>query len=294
MALNYKKILNWRFEDVIQSYTEKDSIIYTLSLGLGLNPTDPGELKFVYEKGLQTFPTMAVVMGHPGPWMTNPDTGIDYLKVLHGEQRLEIHNQLPPGGTVIGRTRIVEIIDKGADKGALIITERKLYEQESGDLLNTQGATVFARGNGGFGGPVTSGPAPHALPEREPDLVVDIPTSTQAALLYRLNGDHNPLHADPKIAEQAGFRAPILHGLAAYGIAARAVLKGLDVSDASRLKSFDLRFSAPVYPGETIRTDIWKEDGVISFRSRVVERDVIVLNNGRAVIAPNAADQTTS
>ena len=151
-----------------------------------------------------------------------------------------------------------------------------------------------ARGNGGFGGPVTSGPAPHALPEREPDLVVDIPTSTQAALLYRLNGDHNPLHADPKIAEQAGFRAPILRGLAAYGIAARAVLKGLDIDDASRLKSFDLRFSAPVYPGETIHTDIWKEDGVISFRSRVVERDVIVLNNGRAVIAPNAADQTTS
>ena len=95
MALNYKKILNWPFEDVIQSYSERDSIIYALSLGLGINATDPNELKFVYEKGLKTFPTMAVVMGHPGPWMTNPETGIDFVKVLHGEQHLEIHKPLP-------------------------------------------------------------------------------------------------------------------------------------------------------------------------------------------------------
>ncbi len=294
MSLNYKNILDWPFEDVIQHYTERDSIIYALSLGLGFNPTDPGELQFVVEKGLQTFPTMAVVMGHPGSWMTNPDTGIDFVKVLHGEQHLQIHKPLPTEGSVIGRTRVSEVVDKGADKGALIITERKLYEEISGDLLNTQTSVVFARGNGGFGGPVTSGPTPHALPDREPDAVVNIPTSTQAALLYRLNGDYNPLHADPIIAEKAGFDTPILHGLASYGMAARAVLKAFDIDDASRLESFGLRFSAPVYPGETIRTDLWKDGHNVSFRSRVVERDVLVLNNGHAVIGLDDADHTRS
>ena len=290
MPLNYKKIVNWPFEDVIQSYSERDSIIYALSLGLGSNATDPSELKFVYEKELQTFPTMAVVMGHPGPWMQDPETGIDFIKVLHGEQYLEIHKPLPTEGSIIGRTRVVDIIDKGADKGALIIIERKLYEQKTGDLLNTQSAIIFARGDGGFGGPATSAPAPHSLPDRDPDRVVDIPISTQAALLYRLNGDYNPLHADPVIAKKAGFEAPILHGLASYGIAARAVLKALDNGDASELRSFGLRFSAPVYPGETIRTDVWKDGNIVSFRASVVERDMTVLKNGRAEIGPGDAD----
>jgi acyl dehydratase len=294
MALNCEKILNWPFEDVVQSYSEKDSIIYALSLGLGSNATDPDELKFVYEKGLQTFPTMAVVMGHPGAWMRDPEAGIDFVKVLHGEQHLEIHKPLPTEGSIIGRTRVVDIIDKGADKGALIITERKLYEKTTGDLLNTQTAIIFARGDGGFGGPATTAPAPHSLPEREPDSVVDIATSTQAALLYRLNGDYNPLHADPVIAKKAGFEAPILHGLASYGIAARAVLKALDNGDASTLRSFGLRFSAPVYPGETIRTDVWKDGQIVSFRASVAARDVIVLNNGRAEMGPDGADQTRS
>ena len=291
MPLNYNKIVNWPFEDVIQNYSERDSIIYALSLGLGVNATDPDELKFVYEKGLETFPTMAVVMGHPGPWMMDPETGIDFAKVLHGEQHLEIHKPLPTEGSVIGRSKVVEVVDKGAGKGALITIGRELYEQESGDLLNTQSAVIFARGNGGFGGPVTSGPAPHTLPDRKPDTTVDIPTSTQAALLYRLNGDYNPLHADPALAKKVGFESPILHGLATYGIAARAVLKAFDVKDAARLKSIGLRFSAPVYPGETIRTDIWKDGDIISFRASVAERDVTVLNNGQAVIDP---DQTTS
>ena len=294
MSLNYEKLLNWPFEDVIQNYSERDSIIYALSLGLGTDATDPSELRFVYEKGLETFPTMAVIMGHPGPWMKDPATGIDFVKVLHGEQNLTIHKPLPTEGSIIGRTRIVDVIDKGAGKGALIITEREIFEKHSNDLLNTQRASIFARGNGGFGGPVTSGPSPHALPDREPDSVVDTPVSTRAALLYRLNGDYNPLHADPAIAEKAGFKAPILHGLASYGIAARAVLRSFDIGDASRLKSFGLRFSSPVYPGETIRTEIWKDDGVISFRARITERDVLVLNNGRATIESDDSGQTTS
>ncbi len=284
MAFSYEKILNWPLDEVVQGYTTKDSIIYALSLGFGFNPTDPDELKYVYEDGLQTFPTMPVVLGHPGPWMANPETGIDVVKVLHGEQHLEIHKALPAEGTIVAQNKVVDVVDKGVDKGALIISERKLYEQASGDLLCTQTSVIFARGNGGFGGPVTTSPKPHALPDREPDARVDIPTSTQSALLYRLNGDYNPLHADPAFAKKAGFKAPILHGLASYGVAARAVLQWLEHADLSKLSSFGLRFSAPVYPGETIRTEVWKDGNEVSFRARVLERDVIVLNNGKAII----------
>ena len=284
MAFSYDKILNWPFDEVVETYAMRDSVIYALGLGFGFNPTDPDELKYVYEDGLQTFPTMPVVLGHPGPWMTDPESGIDYVKVLHGEQHLEIHQDLPVEGTVVAQNKVIDVIDKGEDKGALIISERKLYEQASGDLLCTQKSVIFARGNGGFGGPVTASPKPHVLPDREPDTTVDIPTSPQAALLYRLNGDYNPLHADPAIAEKAGFKAPILHGLASFGIAARAVLQSLDNSDSSRLRSLGLRFSAPVYPGETIRTEIWRDGNEVSFRARVPERDVIALNNGLAVV----------
>lgn len=284
MAFSYEKMLNWPLDEVVQGYTRKDSIIYALSLGFGFNPTDPDELKYVYEDGLQTFPTMPVVLGHPGPWIANPETGIDVVKVLHGEQHLEIHKALPVEGMIVAQNKVVDVVDKGADKGALIISERKLYEQASGDLLSTQTSVIFARGNGGFGGPVTVSPRPHALPSREPDARIDIRTSAQSALLYRLNGDYNPLHADPAFAKKAGFKAPILHGLASYGVAARAVLQSFQHADLSKLSSFGLRFSAPVYPGETIRTEVWRDGNEVSFRARVVERDVIALNNGKAII----------
>ena len=284
MALSYDKLINWSFEDVVQQYTWKDSILYALGLGFGFNPTDANELRFIYEDGLITFPTMPVVLGHPGPWMSDPETGIDMVKVLHGEQHLSIHNPLPAEATIVGRNRVMEVVDKGADKGALISIERQLVDESTGDLYSTQTAVIFARANGGFGGPVTGNPKPHQLPNRPPDSTIDIPTSNQMALLYRLSGDYNPLHADPAIAAKAGFPSPILHGLASFGVAARAVLAGLDVKEASQLKSFGLRFTAPVYPGETISTDLWLDGNDVSFRSRVTARDTIVLNNGRAVI----------
>ena len=284
MPIDYEKLVNWSFNDVEQTYSRRDTILYALGIGLGFNPTDPDELRFVYEKDLTVFPTMPVVLGHPGPWMNNPDTGIDMTKVLHGEQHLTIHKSLPVEGTVIGQSRVIEVIDKGQGKGALITLERNLYEKSNGDLLNTQTAVILARGDGGFGGPNIPGPKPHVLPERAPDYVHDIPVSFQAALLYRLSGDYNPLHADPAIAEKVGFKSPILHGLASYGIAARAVLKACVGNDPLRFVHFGLRFSSPVYPGETIRTEIWRDDNGVSFRALVVERDIVVLNNGRAEI----------
>ena len=227
---------------------------------------------------------MPVVLGHPGSWMADPESGIDMVQVLHGEQHLEIHRSLPVEGAIVGRNRVVEVVDKGADKGALISLERKLLDELTGDLYCTQTAVIFARGNGGFGGPVTRSPQPHRLPDRPPDTTIDLPTTPQMALLYRLSGDYNPLHADPAIAAKAGFPAPVLHGLASFGVAARAVLQGFADEDPARLKSFGLRFSAPVFPGETISTDLWRDGQEVSFRSRVVARDTVVLNNGRAVL----------
>jgi acyl dehydratase len=280
----YEKILNWQFAPIVQSYTQRDTILYALGLGFGNKPCDANELQYVYEKDLRTFPTMAVVMGHPGSWLSSQESGIDMTKVLHGGQSLQIVKPLPVEGTIVAHTKVLDVIDKGVEKGAVLITERKLFDEKSNQLYCTQQATIMARGNGGCGGSTNKVPVPHTLPDREPDAVVEIKTLPQAALLYRLSGDYNPLHVDAELAKKVGFSAPILHGLASYGIAARAVLEACEVSDAYKLKSFSLRFSNPVYPGETISTEIWKDDDVVSFRSRVTERDVVVLNNGKAVL----------
>jgi acyl dehydratase len=283
--LDYEKILNWQFAPVVHSYTKKDCILYALALGFGNNPTDPNELQYVYELNLHTFPTMAVALGHPGAWLSSPESGIDMTKVLHGAQSLEIIKALPVEATIVAHTKVLDVIDKGVEKGAVLVTERKLYDQASNEHYCTQQAIIMARGNGGFGGPVANVPAPHVLPERKPDTVIEMETSPQAALLYRLSGDYNPLHADLELAEKLGFAAPILHGLASYGVAARAVLQACEITVADRLKSFVLRFTSPVYPGETISTEIWKDSDVVSFRSKVKERDVVVLNNGKAELS---------
>lgn len=285
MPIDYLKLKSWPFPDLEHRYEAKDTILYALGVGCGGDPLDRFELPFVYEEGLKALPTMAVVLGYPGFWLKDPNTGVDWRKVLHGEQGLVIHKPLPATGTVIGRTRITEIIDKGPGKGALIYSDRDVIDKASGDLLATLTSTTFVRGEGGFGGPSGPAPEPHPLPERAPDAAVDLKTLPQAALIYRLSGDWNPLHADPDVAAGAGFPKPILHGLCTYAVAGRAILKACCGHDPARLRRLDVRFSAPVMPGETIRTEIWQDAGTVSFRARVVERDVVVLNNGRAQVA---------
>ncbi len=176
------------------------------------------------------------------------------------------------------------MIDKGEGKGALVYSERKVTDKASGELLATLTQTTFCRADGGFGGPPREAPAPHPLPERAPDLVCDLPTRPEMALIYRLSGDVNPLHAEPEFAKAAGFPRPILHGLATFGVAGHALLKSVCGYDPARLAAMAGRFSAPVYPGETIRTEIWRDGKVVSFRARVLERDVVAINNGRAEI----------
>ncbi len=286
MAFSPEKILNRNFADVEQSYSEKDSIIYALGVGLGYDPLDTIQLPFVFEQpAFQAMPSMALVLGSPGFWAREPDTGIDWQKVLHGEQGMVLHRPLPPAATVIGKTRVTRVIDKGAGKGALIFSERTLADKSSGELLATLTSATFARGNGGCGGDTGPQPAPHPIPDRAADEICDLPTQKNAALLYRLSGDPNPLHADPEIASAAGFSAPILHGLCTLGVACHAILRRYCDYDGARLKSLTLRFSSPVFPGETIRTEMWQDGETITFRARVLERDVVVLNNGRAVVS---------
>ena len=288
MAIDANKLLNWPFTDIRQHYSSRDTILYALGVGLGHDPLDSKQLGFVYEEGLHALPTMPVVLGSPGFWVKDPASGIDWKAVLHGEQGLRIHQPLPANGTVVGKTVIEEIIDKGAGKGALMYSRRDLFNEANGELLASINSTTFCRRDGGFGGSSTSS-KPRSLPEIPntlPDLSDQLKTLPQAALIYRLSGDYNPLHADPTVAASVGFKQPILHGLCSYAVAGFAALKNLCGYDSSKLRRFDLRFSSPVYPGETIRTEFWRQgktDAGLNravFRSRVLERDVVVLNNG--------------
>jgi len=284
MDFDYDKLLNRPFAPVEQTYTAKDSILYALGVGLARDPMNRKELPFVYETGQKTMPTQATVLGSRGFWMKEPDTGIVWQKVLHASESLRLHRPIPAQGTVVGRARITSILDKGPKVGALIFAERTLTDKASGELLATAVHATMARGNGGFGG--ASGPSPAAvkLPESAPDRHCDLPTSPSQALLYRLSGDWNPLHADPDVATVAGFERPILHGLCTYGVVCHALLKSLCDYEPARLKRFDARFTSPVYPGETIRTEIWGARGEVLFHATALERGVVVLNNGLAMI----------
>ena len=286
MAINRDALLAWDFPEVHQAYADKDTVLYALGLGLGADPLDPAQLRFVFENGLRTLPTMGVILGYPGFWLSDPRTGVDWKRLLHGEQSIEIVRPLPSAGAVVGRTRVTEVLDKGAGKGALLFSARDLVDAASGELLCRMASTTFLRGDGGFGGPSGPAPAPHPIPDRAPDRTVSWPTLPQAALIYRLSGDSNPLHADPATARAGGFDRPILHGLCTFGIAGYAVVAGAAGGDPAAVRSVAARFTAPVFPGETVVTELWLDGGTtVAFRSRVAERGVVVLNNGRAVLA---------
>ncbi|WP_322048888.1 MaoC/PaaZ C-terminal domain-containing protein [Paraburkholderia sp. J67] len=288
MTIDYETLRNWPFGDVEQTYTARDAMFYSLAVGYGADPVDTDDLAFVYEKTLRVPPTFAVVLGFPGFWARDPASGIDWVRLLHGEQGIEIHQPLPREATVIGRSRITRVVDKGEGKGALLEIERTIRDKATGDLYATLRQITFCRGDGGFsargGMSDPAPPAPPAVPERAPDHICESPTRPETALLYRLCGDDNPLHADPQVARAAGFERPILHGLATWAVAAHAVLRTVCASDPGRLARFHARFTAPVYPGETLRTEIWRDGHAVNFRARVVERDVIVLNNGSATL----------
>jgi acyl dehydratase len=283
MAINYEKLINWDIPEARQRLTRRDTILYALGVGLGADPCDEQQLRYVYEEKLQALPTMAIILGYPGPWHAQGDTGITRSHVVHGEQGFRIAKPLPVEGEVTGKTRVTGVVDKGKDKGALVMTESTVKDA-SGGTICTLTSTTFCRADGGFGGPDGPVNTPHPVPDAAPQHVCDLPVLPQAALIYRLSGDYNPLHADPAYAKKAGFKMPILHGRCTFSIAGHAILKTLCGYDPARFVAMEGRFSSPVYPGETIRTEMWRDGNVVSFRATVPARGVTVLNNGRAEI----------
>jgi acyl dehydratase len=282
MALDYDLLMNLDPWVVRHDYTARDTMLYALGVGAGIEAASTGVgLDLVYEPRLEALPTMAVVLAYPGFWQKEPKYGLTWQKLLHGEQWLQIHRPLASAASVVGTTRIEEIYDKGADKGAVLIWRRDLVDSANGESLATVRGSSFLRADGGFGGTSEGAPAPHAVPDRAPDASVTLATRPEQALIYRLSGDYNPLHADPEIAAAAGFERPILHGLCTYAVAARGVIALACDGAPSRLRRFDVRFSAPLYPGESLRLELWRGDkGVGAFRAFAAERGVMVLNNG--------------
>lgn len=282
--MNVDRLLEWPFQDVVQTYTVRDTLLYALSVGFGSDPTDADQLRYVFEKDLTVVPSMAVVLGHPGPYVIDPAAGIDFRKIVYAEQAMELLRPLPPAATVRARERVIAILDKGREKGTLLRTERRIVDDSSGELLAILTATLMCRGDGGSGASHGEASPLHALPDGEPQRTVEMATLPQAALLYRLNGDTNPLHADPELARRAGFERPILHGLCSYGLAVNALLKTWCDYDATRIASVSSRFSAPVYPGETLIFETWRYGQTLSFRAWSKERGVKVLDNGCAFL----------
>ena len=278
--INPDALLQFPVPEIRQTLTQRDCVLYALSVGLGQDPVDDQQLDYVdHRRALRTLPTMAVVLGQPGFWLADPATGVDAVRLVHGEQEIELHAPLPVEGEIVGQTRVTGLVDRGAGRGALLYTEKEV--SVSGQLLATCRATVVLRGDGGFGGAAGPVRPAHPAPTGTPDLIVDLPTRPEQALLYRLNGDDNPLHSDPATAAAAGFPRPILHGLCTLGVVGHALMRGLAGYDACRIQSLALRFSAPVFPGETIRTEMWRGG---AFRARVLERDAVVVNNGHIAV----------
>ena len=289
MTITYDSMMSYAVPDAVQTLSDTDCILYALGVGFGTEPEHPGHLRHVYEDGLEVLPMMANVTAYPGFWLMDPATGVDWKRVLHGEQTFTIHRPLPVDVKLRGRTRIVGIADKGEAFGAFMFARRDVVEEATGDLVCTLEQTTLLRGDGGCGG---NDPRPrpvHRLPKRGPDLHHDLAVAPEAALVYRLSGDRNPLHVDPAVAKAAGFDRPILHGMCTMGYAGHAVMAAVCGYDGGRIRTMQVRFSAPAWPGETLRTEMWIDGDVVGFRTLAVERDTIVLGNGRVELAGEQA-----
>ena len=280
MAISYPAILDLKTEGQRFAWTDKDAMLYALGIGLGSDPLNEQELPFVYENGLKAVPTLATVIAFNTRLLAG--SGVNFAMVVHGEQFVAWHKLLPSEGEAIAASRIAAIYDKGV-KGAVLIVETVLTEPGGAPLVTLR-SSVFARGDGGFGGPADGEDPPHQMPARAPDLSLDFPTRPDQALIYRLSGDRNPLHADPAFAKAVGFPRPILHGLCTYGITCRAMLQAYTGFDPAPIKSHQARFSAPVFPGETITVDLWRDSEVVSFEAKVKDRQATVIKNGKTVL----------
>jgi acyl dehydratase len=265
-----------RLESVQHTYDERDVMLYALGVGCG---TD--DLQFTYERDLQVLPTFSVICSFPAMLNLGGAMQVNPAMVLHGEQRIDLRAPIPTEGTITTTPTITAVYDKV--KGAVVVVQTESVDAK-GKLLFVNTASIFVRGEGGFGGDRGPSGARNVPPDRKPDRSIAYPTLPQQALLYRLSGDRNPLHADPDFAKLGGFDRPILHGLCTYGHAGRAVLAAFCRNEPARLRTLEVRFSGVVYPGETITTDMWQvEPGKVVLTARTERGDV--LSNAAAEIA---------
>jgi acyl dehydratase len=283
MPFNYTHLMALKARDERFSYSERDALLYALAVGFGADPLNPAELAFVYEGlGPRVVPTFANTLAFSEFLL---DCGWERSRLVHAGESLTVHRQLRHAGSILLDSDVVSAHDRGVDNGAIVTWESRARDARDNEPMFTIQRTFVALGDGGFGGPPGNGPAAHPIPTRAPDLVARSPTRPDQALLYRLCGDLNPLHADPAAAKRAGLRAPILHGLGVFGVVCRAVIQTICEYDPALLKVFEARFTAPVYPGDTLRTEMWQHANVVSFRTSVVERDTVVVDHGRCVLA---------
>lgn len=285
--MNLAQVVARRFDPVEQAYDERDSALYALSLGMGSDPLDEDELPFVFEgRGLRAVPSLALTLGWPTFWQDDPATGIEWMRILHGEQHLRLHRSLPAQGRVRATHRLSAVEDKGPGRGALIHFDIELHDAVTGFALASLRQVQFLRGDSGCGS-WGQAPAPCApMPaDWQPEQHIDYRTATQAALLYRLaSRDMMPLHADPQVARLAGFDRPISHGLNNLGLACRALLKHLAPGQPERLRAMSVRFAQPSFPGETVRIE-WRAEGSrVRFRGFALERNVLLMDRGEAEI----------
>ena len=278
-------LLDWPFQEITQTVTRRDMALYALGVGYGADPMDEGQLRFCREEDGLGVPTMPACLCVPPPWSADPRAGVDRAMIVHGEQGLELLLPMPSAGRFRGLTRITDVVDKGPGRGAVIYAESTLVDDASGEPIARLWRSTVARADGGFGGSAVPPRTPHKLPDRTPDATCTLPTFPNQALLYRFNGDLNPLHSHPAAGRAAGFDRPILHGLATYGLVGHAVLQTFCDNDPARLRALDVRFSAPVFPGESVTVQLWRDDATVSFRATVEARGAKVIDNGRALLA---------
>ncbi len=281
--MNLAHVLARRFDPIEQHHDWRDAALYALGLGFGSDPLDEDELPYVYEgRAQRVVPSRCVTMGWAPLWQAEPETGIDWVRIVHGEQRFELHRPLPLEATIVALHSIRAVEDKGVGRGAVLHVDTRLVDAGSGAHLASLCSTQFLRGDGGCGSHGTPlAPLPPAPTAMQPTSHIDCPTTPQSALLYRLvSRDLMPIHADPVVARRAGFERPISQGLNVMGLACRAILKRHAPGHPERLRSLAVRFASPAYPGETIRVELFDKGERIGFRARALERDVIVLDRG--------------